>query len=210
MEAPSATRLRGRSVSKSSRSTQGKTFIKLSRSATASLRRSGAALNTDQFPQQQQQDASAAADPPAGHDPDGYADMEHDFFEQVPAAAVPDAQAPAASAASVRFRFSAAQRQQRTAASNRAASERNWAELQDPELWIASMQDRADVTASTCQMIEVIVRNRWVWPYCALQPTTPTSSTLLWSTTVPLYTKSSRPQTVNSTQQSSCVEALFD
>ena len=89
--------------------------------------------------------------------------MYHDFNVDVTAAAVPNPAAPAASAASVRFRFTA-QRQQRTASSNRAALERNWEVLQDPEPWIASIQDRAAVTASMCQMMEDVVTRRWVWP----------------------------------------------
>jgi hypothetical protein len=78
MDPPPATRLRGRAVLKSKRQNQGRTVIKLPRDASTSLRRFGAALNTDQFPQQQQ-NAFAAAEPPVGHDADGFADMDHDF-----------------------------------------------------------------------------------------------------------------------------------
>lgn len=189
MDPPRAARLRGRAVQQSTRPRQGRTVVKLPRNASTILRRSGAVLNTDQ-PPQQQQDPFAAGEPPAEHDADGFAGMEHDFDEDVPAAAEPDPQAPAASAASVRFRFSSTQRKQRTAASSRAGLERNWAKLQDPPLWIASMQDRAAVKASMCQLLEQTVTNWWVWSYCWHRAKATCSTFLCGVTTSLLYPKS--------------------
>jgi hypothetical protein len=156
MDPPRSARLRGRAVHKSTRQTQGRSKLKFPSTSVTIPGRSGPALNRDQ--NQQQQNAFAAAELPDEYDADGeYAEMDHDFNED-PAAAEPN---PAASAASVRFRFTA-QRQQRTASSNRAALERNWEVLQDPEPWIASLQDRAAVTATLSKTLEDIVTRRWV------------------------------------------------
>ena len=160
MDPPRSARLRGRVVHKSTRQTQGRSKFKFPRTSATITGRSGPALNTDQL--QQQQDAFAAAELPDEYDAEGeYAEMDHDFNGDVPAAAVPNPAARAASAASVRFRFTA-QRQQRTASSNRAALERNWEVLQDPEPWIASIQDRAAVTTTLSKTLEDIVTRRLV------------------------------------------------
>lgn len=157
---------RSRSVKKSSsRQPRGRTTIKLPCTAATIRQRNSPAINTEQLRQQQQEqqqqqqqqhahnnddEASAAG----GSDGDDLAADYDDGAQPL---------APGLSAAAVRYRFSAArQRQPRSAAANRAASERNWAQLQQPDGWIATLHDRVALSDDINSTLKLHIEARWV------------------------------------------------